>query len=80
MKILGIKNLEFIGKDGKKVEGQNIYCGELITKGGNGYQTEKFFLSKKKLQDLGAKLEVGDEIEVLYNKYGKVAGISLVEV
>ena len=80
MKIIGIKQLEFTGKDGTKVKGYTVFYSEPIEKDGKGFAAEKFFISEKKRKDLETDFEVGDEITLLYNKYGKVAQIVIEDV
>ena len=77
MKVIGLKEVEFIGKDGNTVRGTQVYFQELIKSGGRGFTCDKFFLSEKKKQELPEPIELGDEIELLFNRYGKVASITI---
>ena len=77
--IVGIVSTSFIPKDGENIiEGKTVYVTEPINpKRGEGLSTDKFFLSKDKLAELSFTVALGQEIEVLYNKYGKVGTIRL---
>ena len=72
VEILGIKRyVSFIPKDSKdKIEGTNIYSRHLEN-GVEGYMCEKFFLNAKTFDTSG--LKVGDELDIQFNRYGKVA-------
>lgn len=75
--IIGVNAISFKGKDGNLVEGSSIYVTSPLdpTKGGSGCSAEKFFLSKARLAELDFTPRVGDKIEVLFNRYGKVAAV-----
>lgn len=80
MKIIGVKNTSFTGSDGTQVEGMTFYATEAIdAKRGHGERAERFFLSKAKLAALDFTPAVGQETEVLYNRYGKIAALKLVD-
>lgn len=79
-KIVGIMETSFEAKDGAKVEGATIHTLEPIDpKRGVGEAVERFFISKAKLTALDFKPEVGQAIEVLYNRYGKVERLRLID-
>lgn len=80
-KIVGIANSSFMPKDGgRKVEGKTVYITDPIDqKKGEGISTDRFFLSAAKLQSLPFQPAVGMEVEVLYNKWGKVATLRLLD-
>lgn len=77
MKIIGLNAISFKGKDGNMVEGLSIYATTPLdpTKGGSGCSAEKFFLSQARLAELDFTPKVGDEVEVLFNRFGKVATV-----
>lgn len=80
MKIIGVKNTSFTGSDGTQVEGMTFYATEAIdAKWGRGEQAERFFLSKAKLAALGFTPAVGQEVEMFYNRYGKISTVKLVD-
>jgi len=72
-KIVGIKKTEFTIKDsGKKVKGVTIYTTEPISSDkGTGVETDHFFLSEAKIEMLDFQLNVGMEIQRLFNKWGR---------
>ena len=79
-KIVGTQNTSFTGKDGTQVEGKTIHTTEPSDpKRGKGEAGEKIFLSASKVAELDFTPEVGDEIEVLYNKFGKVQTLRLLD-
>lgn len=79
-KIIGISLCSFKLKDGSTMEGKTIYTSTPIDpKRGQGVATEHFFLSAAKLAALDFAPTVDQEVEVLYNKYGKIAQLRLVD-
>lgn len=74
--VLGYRDVNFEGKEGK-VEGRTYYIGESDVYGCHGIQTDKLFISKSRLDTMDAP-NVNDEIEIEYNKYGKVRSIRIV--
>lgn len=82
-KICGIENVAFVGKDGTEVRGKRIHFTEAIAADrGVGEAGDKIFLSAAKLAALAA-LEfaptVGQHIEVLYDKNGRVKAVNVVD-
>lgn len=78
MEIVGTRNVSFKGKDGSPVEGTKLYLtGPMEPDRGVGLETEEIFLSTAKKANLSFALEVGIEVEVVYNKYGKVETLKL---
>lgn len=70
--IVGQRTVDFITKDGVKMKGLSLYLGEKIpAELGAGMAVDKVFLSDAKLNSFDYKPQVGDAVEVLYNKYGK---------
>lgn len=80
-KIIGIANLYFTPKDSETpVEGSTIYITNPIpAQRGTGSSAEHFFLSKAKLAALDFTPAVGMEVEVLYNRFGKVGTLRLLD-
>lgn len=81
-KIVGIKKTEFTIKDsGKKVKGVTIYTTEPISADkGTGVETDHFFLSEAKVDMLDFKLNIGSDVQKLYNRWGKIETLRLCEV
>lgn len=75
--IIGVNSMSFKGRDGNLVEGMNLYATTPLdpAKGGSGCSAEKFFLSQARLAELDFVPRVGDEVEVLYNRFGKIAAV-----
>lgn len=67
MKVIGKRNVSFTTKDGVHIEGTNLFVTyqDQYTE---GYATEKVFCSSRITVN---HVKLGDEIRVLYNKYGK---------
>lgn len=79
-KIIGIALCSFKLKDGSTMEGKTIYTSTPIDpKRGQGVATEHFFLSAAKLAALGFTPALGQTVEVLYSKYGKVSQLRLID-
>lgn len=78
-KIIGIATTSFTPKDSTTpIEGTTVYTTEAIDpKSGTGSKGDKFFLTRAKLSALDFTPAVGQDVEVLYNKFGKVATLRL---
>lgn len=70
MQIIGIRPSSFTGTDGKQVSGQNIYLTYPL-ESGEGSGAERVFVTREKLDHWLYRPKVGDEVEVVYNRYGK---------
>lgn len=79
MKIIGYRNSSFNAADGSHIEGVNFYCTYPISRHGFGEAVYKFFLSNNKISRLDFEPEVGMEIDAIYNRFGKVESISLID-
>ena len=78
-KLIGCEHKNFTTQKGDTIEGVSIYITDKIPpQRGEGCTADRIFLSKNKLADLPFVPAVGMEIEVLYNKYGKVSTIRLI--
>lgn len=76
MKIIGMKKSDFTTKEGTMVTGYNVYLTyELTGDGADGLGCERVYLTQAKLDKSGFKPEVGDTVELTYNRFGKVAAI-----
>ena len=80
MEVIGVKQSDFTTKDKEKreIHGFNLYLSEPISdKYGTGVQTERIYLSESKMEKIGYYPKVGDQVRVLYNRYGKVESVEL---
>ena len=79
--IAGISKTAFKPKDSETpIEGVTVHVTDTIPPDrGEGVSTDHFFLSANKVKQLPFALAVGQEIEVLYSKWGKVATLRLLE-
>lgn len=75
MQIIGYQNMEFKGDKGEEVKGMQVFLGEDITKDGDGMRVTKIWLTPKKLEELSVQIALGVEVDVVYNRYGKVADL-----
>lgn len=77
MTIIGISNtINFKGSDGTEIEGKNIFFTyPLGSKQGAGMGSEKHFFTTSKISQFDFQPEIGDEVSLLFNRYGKVAEI-----
>ena len=76
MEITGYRILDFVTKDGDKIQGVSIYLSESI-EGGYGKSAEKFFLSQDKVDALAFTIELEQVVEVLFNRKGKLFTLRL---
>ena len=73
-KIIGIRPSEFKGDGGDTITGKNIYLTYPLDKG-EGFGSDRVFITDKKLQDWTYKPKVGDEVKLEYNRYGRCSGM-----
>lgn len=80
-KVVGISKTAFKPKDSDTlIEGVTVHVTDAIPPDrGEGVSTDHFFLSASKVKQLPFTLAVGQEIEVLYSKWGKVATLRLLD-
>lgn len=76
MTVIGYRKTGFDTKDGKHIDGYNIYCAYPLDKG-EGDGAERLFMTVDKLLGCGYNPTVGDNIVVRYNRYGKPDSIEL---
>ena len=76
--IIGIRPSSFKGDNGETVRGLNIYYTYPLEKG-DGDGAERVFMTENKLEDCGYDPQVGDDVQIDYNRFGKVAKIYLVD-
>lgn len=78
MKVIGFSERSFTAKDtGALIEGMNIFV-TFENKYTTGSACDRFFISSKRLSQCGYDPTLGDEIELVYNRYGKISGIRLI--
>ena len=71
--IVGLRHVNFKTEDGKSISGLTLFC-EYTSDRIEGYGVEKVFVS-----DNGLQLAIGDVVSPIYNRYGKVAAVQLVD-
>lgn len=75
MKLIGFRRCDFTAKDGKEIKGFHVYIGsEIKADQGGGYAVERNYISAEKLARSDVSLDglLGKDINLLYNRYGKV--------
>lgn len=80
-KIIGVADTQFTPKDSDKpITGKTLYATEAMDpKRGQGETADRFFLSSAKLAALDFDPAPGQTVDILYNKYGRVATMKLVD-
>ena len=78
-KLIGIVPTSFTPKDSDTpIEGATYYTTEPIDpKRGVGDKGDSFFMTKAKMAALDFTPAIGQEVEVLYNKFGKISTLRL---
>lgn len=71
--VLGLKPVNFEAKDGRQVVGTTMYIA-YDENGVDGMVTDKIFVAAEKMPKGG--VAVGADLDLAYNKYGKVAGVA----
>lgn len=77
-KIVGIKNIDYINKNDKHIQGCELHT---IYEDGKveGYATENFYISQSILDESGIEdVKVDDMIECFYNKFGRISRVSII--
>lgn len=79
-KIVGIRSVRFKGQDGEQVAGVNIYVTVPIDEDkGEGCSTERYFVTDSRRANWTYVPRVGDEVRIIYNRYGKCDEMTAVE-
>lgn len=78
MRVIGLRQVDFKATDGSKIQGLSIYVTFPIEKDGTGDASDKLFLSASKVVMMEKIPQVGDEINVTYNRWGKVDTITII--
>lgn len=78
MKVIGFAERSFTSKDtGALIEGMYIYV-TYEHKSTTGFACDRLYVSLQRLDRSGYYPSLGDEIEPLYNRYGKITGIRVI--
>lgn len=75
MKLIGFRKSDFLSKEGTSITGYTVYLSLPITGDGAGQACDRIYITDAKLAKCGYTPHVGDEVNVTYNKFGKVAAI-----
>lgn len=80
IRLIGIEHTSFTGNDGTPVTGTTLYGTEGIDpKKGQGEKIFRCFLSTAKFSALDFKPTLGQTLGIVYNRYGKVDTLTLVD-
>lgn len=71
-KVIGVAPVNFTGQDGRQVVGHNIYV-TYERNNTQGLVAERIFLGSR----VEVVPDVGDEIRLYYNRYGRVESIDI---
>ena len=77
MKIIGIRPSSFKGDKGEEITGKNIYMTYPLDKG-VGLGAERVFITDAKMAGWDYKPQVGQEVKLSYNRFGRCDGMELV--
>lgn len=79
-RIIGTQQTSFKTKEGTTITGTTIYfTDEIAPEKGKGVSADRIFVSSNKLAILDFVPTPGQEIEILYNKFGKIAKLNLTD-
>lgn len=76
MKVVGMKELDFKTKDGQQISGVKLFL-EYQEEKTTGVCTDSAFISERRMEESNYIPAVGDDIELMYNRYGKIQAIRL---
>ena len=71
--VLGKRAVSFIAKDGKEISGTTLYLA-YETEGVDGMAADKVFIPAAKMPK--KEITIGSDVDVLFNRYGKVEAIN----
>lgn len=78
--IVGIVDVNFTADDGKIVTGKSVYYNEpLDPTRGEGFFAGKLFFSTDKLAALNYSPAVGQVVQFLYDRGGRVKAVTIVD-
>lgn len=78
MEVIGIKDVNFKGKDGRTVQGVRLFVTDDSVKVNAGVACDAIFLSDSLLDKNGLRpgdFQLGSHLRIAYNKYGKVCSV-----
>lgn len=79
-KVIGIENVHFTGRDGNEVDGKRIHFTDPIDADrGVGEAADKVFLSAAKLAAFDFAPAVGQVVNFLYDRGGRVKAVAVVD-
>lgn len=76
-KFVGFRHIDYVAKDGRKVEGYTLYFTEerddVV-----GVSVFDAFVSVQTYISYFSHVEVGSTVELLYNRYAKICGCTII--
>lgn len=78
IEIVGRRQVDFTDKSGRQVTGVSYYY-LMQREGTDGSHADKVFVSSARLPELSYVPQVGDTVDVFYDRYGKPSNFSLVK-
>lgn len=76
MKILGTKVVSYTSKEGYKVQGMELH-GTYESEKVAGMGVSKVYVSERALEK-SEPIKIGQEVEFMYNRYGKIEKINII--
>lgn len=80
MEVIGIKDVNFKAKDGNTIQGVKLFVTDDSVKVIDGVACDSIFLSDSLLGKNNLRpgdIQVGDHLDIAYNKYGKICSVSI---
>lgn len=76
--VVGWRNVSFKSQDGAQIDGITLYLkGNPISHDGEGFVYLREFVSLSRCVDCKYQPAVGQVVTFVFNRYGKIAGISV---
>lgn len=73
-RVIGMRKSSFTGNDGELVKGTTFYLTYPLTgDGAAGQGADRAFLTEAKLSNSPVIPKIGDDVEIVYNRYGKAS-------
>lgn len=74
-RVMGYRPVDFTDNTGKRITGYSLFLCRPGGKGMEGDECQKLFISDQHVEYVPA---LGDSIQIVYNRFGKVSGIQLI--
>lgn len=76
-KFVGYRHVDYVAKDGRKVEGYNLYFTEEI-EGVTGVSVFDAFVNIQVFGEHFSHIKIGSPVQLIYNRYARICGCAVI--